>query len=245
MRVAVLSDIHANLRALDAILGRVGEVDGIWQLGDVVGYGPEPDEVVDRLRERGALGVCGNHDLAAIGGDLIRDFNVDARAAMEWTRRTISPATRDWLAALPARLTVDGSSLVHGSPRDPTWEYILTEAAARTNLALLSTPLGLFGHTHLPMAYASAPDSTAAGELETLTPQPGSILALAGRRAMVNPGSVGQPRDGDPRASALVLDLAAGSITWIRAEYDIEATQRAMRRAKLPARGISRLSVGI
>jgi len=101
MRVVVLSDIHANLRALDAILGAAGAMDAVWHLGDVVGYGPDPDAVVDRLRERGAIGVQGNHDLAATGDDVIRDFNPDARAAMEWTRRTISPATRDWLAALP------------------------------------------------------------------------------------------------------------------------------------------------
>jgi diadenosine tetraphosphatase ApaH/serine/threonine PP2A family protein phosphatase len=245
MRVAVLSDIHANLRALDAILARVGAVDGIWQLGDVVGYGPDPDAVVDRLRELGAIGVRGNHDLAAIGDDVIRDFNVDARAAMEWTRRTISPATREWLAALPARLTVDSWSLVHGSQRDPTWEYIVTEVAAAENMALLPSAYGLFGHTHLPIAYATLPGSSDLAGLAALTPPPGSSLALDGRRALVNPGSVGQPRDGDARASALVLDLAGPVVTWIRVEYDIEATQAAMRKARLPARGVSRLTFGI
>ncbi len=243
MRVAILSDIHANLRALDAILARIGTVDGIWQLGDVVGYGPDPDAVVDRLRQLGAVGVQGNHDLAATGDDVIRDFNVDARAAMEWTRRTISPATRDWLAGLPLRLTVDGWSLVHGSQRDPTWEYILTERAAAENLALLPSPYGLFGHTHLPIAYATGPGSSGP-RLEALTPQAGSSLALAGRRALLNPGSVGQPRDGDPRASALVLDLAGPYATWFRADYDIAATQAAMRAARLPARGVSRLTFG-
>ena len=247
MRIAVLSDIHANIRALDAILAQAGAVDAVWQLGDVVGYGPDPDAVIDRLRERGAIGVRGNHDLAALGDDVIRDFNVDARAAMEWTRRTISPASSEWLASLPARLTVDGWSLVHGSPRDPTWEYIVTEAAAAANLAVLPTPAGLFGHTHLPIAYVEPEGAAAprAEALETLTPLPGSTLALQGRRALVNPGSVGQPRDGDPRASALILDSSGRVLTWIRAEYDIEATQRAMRAAKLPARGVSRLTFGI
>lgn len=245
MRVAVLSDIHANIRALDAILARLGSVDAVWHLGDVVGYGPDPDAVVDRLRQRGAIGVRGNHDLAATGDDVIRDFNVDARAAMEWTRRTIAPATRDWLAALPVRLTVESYSLVHGSPRDPTWEYIVTEAVAAANLALLPTAHGLFGHTHLPMAYLLAPDAPFADDIETLLPEPGATLSLDGRRALVNPGSVGQPRDGDPRASALLLDTAGSGVTWIRAAYDIEATQQAMRAARLPARGIARLGFGI
>jgi diadenosine tetraphosphatase ApaH/serine/threonine PP2A family protein phosphatase len=245
MRVAVLSDIHANILALDAILAEVGSVDAVWHLGDVVGYGPDPNAVVDRLRERGAIGVRGNHDLAATGDDVIRDFNVDARAAMEWTRRAITRATHDWLAALPARLTIDSYSLVHGSPRDPTWEYIVTESAAAANLAVLSTPHGLFGHTHLPIGYVVAGDPAADDDVETLTPGPGTTLALDGRRALINPGSVGQPRDGDPRASALVLDPASQLVTWVRAAYDIEATQRAMRTANLPARGVARLSFGI
>jgi predicted phosphodiesterase len=243
MRVAVLSDIHANLRALDAILAAAGPVDAVWHLGDVVGYGPDPDAVVERLATLGAQGVRGNHDLAAVGDDVIRDFNVDARAAMEWTRAAIRPETRDWLAALPPRLVLGNWSLVHGSPRDPTWEYIVTEQAAAENLALLATPHGLFGHTHLPIAYVLAEGSPEA--VGTLTPDPGTILAVDQRRALVNPGSAGQPRDGDPRASGLVLDLATGTITWVRAAYDIAATQKAMRAAGLPARGVSRLALGI
>jgi len=146
---------------------------------------------------------------------------------------------------LPARLTVGSWSLVHGSQRDPTWEYIVTAVAAAENMALLPSQYGLFGHTHLPIAYATAPGSGDPTGLDTLTPLAGSSLPLDDRRALVNPGSVGQPRDGDARASALVLDLAAPVVTWIRAEYDIEATQAAMHRARLPARGISRLTFGI
>ncbi|HLY15365.1 MAG TPA: metallophosphoesterase family protein [Candidatus Limnocylindrales bacterium] len=247
MRVAVLSDIHANLPALDAVLAAAGPVDEVWHLGDVVGYGPDPDAVVARLRDLGARGVQGNHDLAATGDDVIRDFNVDARAAMEWTRRVISPATRDWLAGLPPRLTIGGWSLVHGSPRDPTWEYIVTQEAAAENLAVLPSALGFFGHTHLPIAYVLDRDTSqpARDTIGTLTPEPGTTLSLVGRQALVNPGSAGQPRDGDPRASGLVLDLATSTVTWIRAAYNIAATQRAMRAAGLPARGISRLTVGI
>jgi predicted phosphodiesterase len=245
MRVAVLSDIHANIRALDAILAQAGSVDAVWHLGDVVGYGPDPDAVVERLRERGAIGVRGNHDLAATGDGVIRDFNEDARAAMDWTRRTIAPATLAWLAALPARLTVESYSLVHGSPRDPTWEYIVTESVAAANLDLLPTAHGLFGHTHLPMAFVRDDVDRGRSDIQALTPEPGAALSLVGRRALVNPGSVGQPRDGDPRASALVLDTTDASVTWIRAAYDIGATQQAMRAVRLPARGISRLSLGI
>lgn len=244
MRVAVLSDIHANIRALDAILAKAGKVDAVWHLGDVVGYGPDPDAVVDRLRELKARGVRGNHDLAATGDDAIRDFNTDARAAMEWTRRTITPKTLAWLSALPPRLAIDDWSLVHASPRDPTWEYILTEEAAAANLAVLPTARGLFGHTHLPLAYVLAANASA-DEIDTLAPEAGGWLNLDDRRALVNPGSVGQPRDGDPRASALVLDVGRHSVAWIRAEYDIAGTQAAMQAVGLPVRGISRLALGI
>ena len=128
MRVAVLSDIHANLVALDAVLATLGSVDAVWHLGDVVGYGPDPDGVVARLTEIGAVGVRGNHDAAAAGGDEIDWFNPDARAAMEWTRTRISPTTRDWLAALPERHTRSVFGMVHGSPREPLWEYIVSVA---------------------------------------------------------------------------------------------------------------------
>src|SRR5258705_6842284 len=149
MRVAVLSDIHANLVALDAVLASLGTVDAVWHLGDVVGYGPEPDGVVARLTEIGAVGVRGNHDAAAAGGDEIDWFNPDARAAMEWTRTAIADRTRDWLTALPERHTEGDFSLVHGSPREPLWEYIVSVPIARANLAVLTTPIGLYGHTHL------------------------------------------------------------------------------------------------
>ena len=142
MRVAVLSDIHANLAALDSVIASFGSVDAVWHLGDVVGYGPEPDGVVERLSEIGAVGVRGNHDAAAIGGKEIDWFNPDARAAMEWTRRRISGATRDWLAALPERHTDGEFGLVHGSPREPLWEYIVSVPIARASLAALTTPFG-------------------------------------------------------------------------------------------------------
>ena len=142
MRVAVLSDIHANLTALDAVLAAVPSVDEVWHLGDVVGYGPDPDEVVGRLRELGALGVRGNHDAAALGGREIESFNVDARKAAEWTRTAIADETRAWLAAQPETLEREGFLLVHGSPRDPIWEYITSTPVARAAMADLGRRSG-------------------------------------------------------------------------------------------------------
>jgi diadenosine tetraphosphatase ApaH/serine/threonine PP2A family protein phosphatase len=240
VRVAVLSDIHANLVALDAVLDSLGSVDAVWHLGDVVGYGPDPDGAVARLIEVGAVGVRGNHDAAAAGGDEIEWFNPDARAAMEWTRGRISAATREWLAALPEQHAMDGFGLVHGSPREPLWEYIVSVPIARANLALLTTPVGLFGHTHLPMVFAERD-----GVVEQIEPGDGSTFALAGRRALVNPGSVGQPRDGIPTAGYLEIDTETERCTWHRTAYDIGAVQAAMRDAGLPDRLVQRLSYGL
>jgi diadenosine tetraphosphatase ApaH/serine/threonine PP2A family protein phosphatase len=240
MRVAVLSDIHSNLVALDAVLAAAGPVDAIWHLGDVVGYGPDPDGVVDRLGRLGAVGVAGNHDLAAAGGDQIDWFNPEARAAMEWTRSRISPATKSWLAALPGRDRIGGFSLVHGSERDPVWEYITSVPVARASLAVLPTQLGLHGHTHVPMAWAERD-----GRVEAVSPGSGSTFAIAEGRALLNPGSVGQPRDGDPAASFLLIDEEAAVCTWRRVAYDIEAVQGAMLDAGLPRRLADRLSVGL
>ena len=241
MRVAVLSDIHANLVALDAVLATLGSVDAVWHLGDVVGYGPDPDGVVARLTELGAVGVRGNHDAAAAGGDEIDWFNPDARAAMEWTRQRIGEATRDWLGALPERHTESTFGMVHGSPREPLWEYIVSVPVARANLSLLTTPVGLFGHTHLPMAWTRKGDRVV-GRPADRTP----TIHLDGTEPMlVNPGSVGQPRDGDPRASWLELDTDAGTGTWHRVAYDVETVQAAMGEAGLPVRLAERLRHGI
>ena len=240
MRVAVLSDIHANLAALDAVIESLGSVDAVWHLGDVVGYGPEPDGVVERLAGIGAVGVRGNHDAAAVGGDEIEWFNPDARAAMAWTRRRITNTTRDWLGALPVRHTEGQFGLVHGSPREPLWEYIVSVPVARANLAALTTDFGLYGHTHLPMVYAEHD-----GGVEQIEPAAGSRFSLINRRALINPGSVGQPRDGIVTASYLVLDTDAGQCTWRRTPYDIDAVQDAMRAAGLPSRLVERLSYGL
>ena len=240
MRVAVLSDIHANLVALDAVLAAAGSVDAIWHLGDVVGYGSEPDAVVARLDDAGAIGVAGNHDLAALGGPEIDWFNPDAKAAMEWTRGRIGDRTRAWLGALPKTRAEAGMTLVHGSPRDPVWEYITSLAVARTNLDALGTPIGLHGHTHVPIAWAERD-----GRIEAVAPANGSTFRIDGRRALLNPGSVGQPRDGDPAASWLELDTDAGVATWRRGAYDVEAARAGILDAGLPARLGDRLRHGL
>jgi diadenosine tetraphosphatase ApaH/serine/threonine PP2A family protein phosphatase len=240
MRVALLSDIHSNLTALDAVLADAGEVDAIWQLGDIVGYGPEPDAVVARLREVGAQGVKGNHDAAACGGSEIDWFNPDARRAMEWTRQAISSDSVAWLQALPERTTLERAQLVHGSPREPLWEYVTSVPVARANLTALEQKIGLHGHTHIPVAFVEDD-----GRVGAVGPHDGSRLELRGRRALLNPGSVGQPRDGDPRAGYAIWEPDRGRISWHRVAYDVEAVQAAMRAAGLPPSLAARLSFGL
>jgi diadenosine tetraphosphatase ApaH/serine/threonine PP2A family protein phosphatase len=240
MRVAVLSDIHSNLAALDAVLAVMPSVDEVWQLGDVVGYGPDPDDVVARLHDIGAKGVRGNHDVAALGGLEMESFNVDARRAMEWTRGVIVDETRAWLGSLPELLELEGFTLVHGSPRDPVWEYVTTTPVARAAIASLPTTFGLNGHTHVPVAYLEED-----GHLETMSPGSGSRIVFEGRRALLNPGSVGQPRDGIPAASWLLLDTDERAATWQRTAYDVAAVQGRMAGLGLPARLVERLAYGL
>jgi len=184
--------------------------------------------------------VRGNHDAAAIGGSEIDWFNPDARRAMEWTRGVISAESVAWLRSQPERSTLETCELVHGSPREPLWEYVTSPAVARDNLDLLRQPIGLHGHTHVPVAFVE--DGRA---VQHVAPGDGTSLRLEGRRALVNPGSVGQPRDGDPRSSYMILDPAAGMVSWHRVAYDVEAVQAAMRAVGLPGFLISRLSIGL
>jgi diadenosine tetraphosphatase ApaH/serine/threonine PP2A family protein phosphatase len=240
MRVAVISDIHSNIVALDAVLAAAGPVDAIWQLGDIVGYGPEPDAVIARLREVGAVGVRGNHDAAACGGSEIEWFNPEARRAMEWTRERISRTSLEWLKGLPEQTAMQDIGLVHGSPREPLWEYVTSVPVARANLAAMEHRLALHGHTHIPVAFVDDD-----GRVAAVGPLDGSELELRGRRALLNPGSVGQPRDGDPRAAFGILDPASDRMTWHRVAYDIEAVQARMRKVGLPPSLAARLSFGL
>ena len=241
MRIAVISDIHSNLSALEAVLGAVGAVDAVWHLGDTVGYGPQPQAVVDRLRAAGAIGVRGNHDDAGGGGTCIEFFNPDGFRAMEWTRTQIDESTRLYLAGLPERRVPEGSgfTLAHGSPSDPIWEYLDSPEVAQANLAAFETPYCLVGHTHVPRVFRES-----RGRMKAMQVEQGGRLALDGRRMILNPGSVGQPRDGDPRSSYMLIDIDAGEATWHRVEYDVGATQAAMVAAGLPPRLARRLSFG-
>ena len=241
MRIAVVSDVHSNRVALEAVLADLGSVDAIWHLGDVVGYGPQPQAVVDRLRQAGAIGVRGNHDDAAGGSNSIEFFNPDGRAAMEWTRTRIDEQTRLYLESLPERRVPEGSdfTLAHGSPSDPIWEYLTTPEAAERNLSAFETRYCLVGHTHMPLVFRES-----RGRARAAIPDPGSRLDLGRRRLILNPGSVGQPRDGDPRSSYLAIDTDASHATWHRVEYDIAATQAEMLAAGLPPRLARRLSFG-
>jgi diadenosine tetraphosphatase ApaH/serine/threonine PP2A family protein phosphatase len=184
--------------------------------------------------------VRGNHDAAALGLIDADAFNDDARVAVEWTAGVLGEPAREWLGALPERDTQGDFTLVHGSPRDPTWEYVYSTPVARANFKAFSTRHCLVGHTHVPLVFRFDD-----GRIETLQPSDGSILPLDDRRAIINPGSVGQPRDGDPRACAMVIDTEERSVLWRRVAYEVGTTQDRMRDAKLPSRLIDRLRHGL
>ena len=240
MRVAVLSDIHANAAALDAVLEALDPVDQVWVLGDTVGYGPDPDAVVAALAGRETRAVAGNHDAAVIGR-LDRDvFNAMARSAVEWTARSASPDSLAWLERLPERHVEGDFTLVHGSPREPMWEYLFSVPAARRSFAAYDTPYCLVGHTHHQRVFREDD-----GHIEVLSPSHGSRLILDERRCILNPGSVGQPRDGDPRACAMIIDVDERTVEWRRIDYDITRTQRALRALPLPDGLAERLELGV
>jgi predicted phosphodiesterase len=247
MRVAVVSDVHSNLAALEAVLADLGSVDALWHLGDIVGYGPRPQAVVGRLREAGAIGVRGNHDDAAAGGESIEFFNPDGYRAIQWTRAQIDERTRLFLASLPETTVPDGSdfTLAHGSPSDPIWEYLDSPAAAGRNLSAFQTRYCLVGHTHVPRVFREAREPPGSSPVELVRFGRERGLRLDERRLIINPGSVGQPRDGDPSASYMLIDVDAGLVTWHRVEYDVAATQAAILAAGLPPDLARRLSFGM
>lgn len=261
-RTLIVSDVHANLAALETVLRdaeRAGPIEGVWSLGDCVGYGPQPGECVARLKGLDATMVAGNHERAATGAIGVEDFNPAAAAAALWTKARLNPEERALLDALPevtspstvgaglapARTTADASAftLVHGTLRWPIWEYLYSREAALGHLALQQTPFGLVGHTHVPMLVLEQPASTEGCRLFAL--DDGQTVDLdTNQRIVLNPGSVGQPRDGDPRASYAVYDTGSNSITLHRVEYEIESTQKLMAEARLPSWLIERLAVG-
>ncbi len=243
MHILVISDIHANLSALDAVIKDAGDFEQVWCLGDVVGYGPEPNECIDRLRQFDLTCLAGNHDLGVTGRLGLWDFTQDAREMIAWTRHWLTSSNFDWLSSLPEKMLVmgHGISLVHGSPRDPIWEYIVERSVAKDNLDFVNTPICLNGHTHMPVIFRKPWDGLKVVEERLPVNMP---IRLTMDRMFINPGSVGQPRDEDPRASYALIDLNAMTLTHRRVQYDVAATQALMKQAKLPGRLIRRLRFG-
>jgi diadenosine tetraphosphatase ApaH/serine/threonine PP2A family protein phosphatase len=243
VRILITSDIHANLAALEAVLADAGEVDGLWNMGDCVGYGPQPGECIARMREAGAVWVAGNHERAATGAIGTEDFNPAAEAAAQWTKNRLSDEERALLDALPETDRTSDFTLVHGTLRWPIWEYLYDYDSARAQLSLQQTPFAFVGHTHVPMLVTERPESAEGCEMRRLGD--GEVVELnSGPRLVLNPGSVGQPRDGDSRASYGILDTDAGTFKLRRVEYEIATTQKLMEEAGLPDWLAERLSIG-
>ena len=247
MRVLLLSDVHSNYEALTAVVQDTrerGPVDAIWDLGDTVGYGPDPGQCVRFLRDEGAVSVAGNHDLGAIGRISLSYFNPYAAAACRWNGSQLTQEEAAFLGGLPLRVEEGPFTLAHGSPRDPVWEYLFSEKAAEQNFPLFSTPFCLVGHTHIPLAFTlEARDGRQQCRGVLLAPDV-SLKLEEGSRLIYNPGGVGQPRDGDPRAAYALYDSEAQTITHYRVPYDIAATQQRMTAAGLPQYLIERLAFG-
>jgi diadenosine tetraphosphatase ApaH/serine/threonine PP2A family protein phosphatase len=243
MRAAVLSDIHGNLPALEVVLAAIDaeRPDAVWCLGDLVGYGPWPNEVTKLVRERADVCLVGNHDLVALdaAGVGVEEFNPDAAEAVLWTRRELSEETSAFLESLEPQASSEGTGLYHASPRDPVWEYVLSGEAAAGAFASVSDDLILVGHSHVALAFTLAGDQLSGQAVEG-----GTELELTARH-LLNPGSVGQPRDGDPRAAWLMLDLAGRRARFERVEYDVRRTQEEMRARGLPGGLADRLAVGL
>ena len=243
MPILIVSDIHANLAALDAVLRDGGEFEAVWCLGDAVGYGPQPRECISRLRKLDAVWVAGNHERAATGAIGTEEFNPDAAAAAEWTKGVLATEDRSFLDSLPEIATEAQFTLVHGTLREPVWEYLYSEEAALAHLGLQETPFGLVGHTHVPLLVIE--DRTAIEGCQLYRLREGEAVDLRdGPKMVINPGSVGQPRDGDNRAAYAIYDSTAATITLKRVEYEIKATQTLMTEAGLPRWLIERLSQG-
>jgi diadenosine tetraphosphatase ApaH/serine/threonine PP2A family protein phosphatase len=242
MRVAVVSDIHSNLHALDAVLAAIDAEapDELWCLGDLVGYGPKPNECCAAIAERADVCLAGNHDLAVRGTIDLEEFHGDAGLAATWTRQVLEPEWQKLLERLEPQGAAHGVALYHGSARDPVWEYVLSDEGALATMELAGSPLVLVGHSHVALRVVQTGD-----DLEGGVAAAGTELELADVRALLNPGSVGQPRDGDPRAAYLLLDLETQHASFRRVEYDVERTQREMREAGLPELLAGRLALGL
>jgi len=243
MRYAILTDIHSNLAAFQAVLEDLekrGGFEEIWCLGDVVGYGPDPRECIELLCQYQHLCIAGNHDWAAIGEVDTSYFNPEAAVACHWTASQLGHDDIDYLRNLPLTLHTNDFTLAHGSPREPVWEYVLSVQTAMANFAYFDTRFCFIGHSHVPLIFDL--DQNDLCQLRQLS---GELLLKPGEnRLIINCGGVGQPRDGDPRASYAILDSEKGVIYHYRVKYDISITQQKMAEVGLPPRLASRLSYG-
>ncbi|RME97107.1 MAG: metallophosphoesterase [Chloroflexi bacterium] len=245
MRYLLISDIHANLAAFEAVLEDAqGLYDKVWCLGDMVGYGPDPNECVELLLTLDHLCIAGNHDWAVLGKLDIDDFNPDARFASLWTREQLTDDVHDYLDNLPIALVEeDIYTLVHGSPRHPIWEYILYPAVAQPNFKHFSTPYCFVGHTHSPVIFEESlePGAMCDASVPAFNDEP---FQLVERRVIINPGSVGQPRDGDARAAYALLDTDNLTFAHRRVPYPVSVTQEKMKQYDFPTRLWKRLAFG-
>ena len=241
MRAAVVSDIHANLHALEAVLGAIDAdpPDELWCLGDLVGYGPRPNEVVEIVRERARICLVGNHDLGVLGRLDTDEFTLDAAAVARWTQTVLLDQARSFLESLEPEAKADGAELYHASPRDPIWEYVISPDTALAALETTVAPVVLVGHSHVALSISLAGDA-----LEGSVAPDGTEAALDAARWLLNPGSVGQPRDGDWRAAWLELDFGSRRARFHRVEYDVARTQAEMAERDLPEALAERLEHG-
>jgi diadenosine tetraphosphatase ApaH/serine/threonine PP2A family protein phosphatase len=242
MRVAILSDIHANRQAFEAVLADVAStsVDELWCLGDIVGYGADPNACVELARSHAAVCLAGNHDLAVTGGLSLDEFSRGAELAARWTRDVIEPDQLDYLSALEPTRIVDGLGLYHGSPRDPIWEYVLSALLAELCFDISDERIVLIGHSHVALSFVRHEGEIATGERREADDE----VDIRRGEWLLNPGSVGQPRDGDPRAAWLLLDTDALTASWRRVDYDIAGAAAAIRQARLPDSLAERLGYG-
>jgi len=242
MRVAIASDIHGNRHAFEAVIAAAqgAEAEELWCLGDLVGYGAEPDQCVALAEANCAVCLAGNHDLAATGRLPIDDFSRGAALAVRWTQEVMRPESFAFLQTLEPTGTAEGVGLFHASPRDPVWEYVLSALAAELCLDATRERVSFIGHSHVALSFHRTVGEPATGT----TRRPGEVADLSRGRWLMNPGSVGQPRDGDPRASWLLLDTTARTAEWRREDYDVAGAQAAIRDARLPDSLAERLRHG-
>ena len=242
MRIAIATDVHGNRPAFSAVLAAADEarVDEIWCLGDLVGYGAEPDACVELAERHCSVCLAGNHDLGVIGVLSLEDFSRGARIAAEWTRDTITEETREFLQALLPMGEAAGYGLFHASPRDPVWEYVLSGLTAELCFDATDFRVSFIGHSHVALSFNRPVGESTTGS----TRREGDEMELTDGEWLINPGGAGQPRDGDPRAAWLLLDTDRQVARWCRAEYDIPAAQAAIRAARLPESLAERLQYG-